>query len=266
MTNEELAQRIQNGEQDLITELWEKNQGIVNLKARTLFANYHNRCASCGVELDDIIQISFFALCDAVEAYKVNEEYKLLSYFKFPLLNHFHDLIGFRISKHDLLNRCKSLNESVGEDDDTMLIELLADPDSEEPSEVAIDNIFQSELREKLENALLKLSDNCATAIRGRYFEGETQQKIAAKMGVCYQYIQQLEVSALRKLRQERALQSFHEEVLSRWAYRGTGLTSFKNNWASSVERTVIELEKLTKRRQKVLIEFNKLAQEISNL
>ncbi len=255
MTNEELAQKIQNGEQDLITELWKKNQGVVNIRSRALFEKYRDRCISCAVEVDDIVQISFLALCDAVKAYKVDEGHKLLSYFKFPLLNHFHDLIGFRISKHDLLNRCKSLNESVGEDDDTMLIELLADPDSEEPSEVAIDNIFQSELREKLENALLKLSDNCATAIRGQYFEGETQEEIAAKIGVSRSYIGQLERQALRKLRQEHDLQLLHEEVISRLAYRGTGLTYFRENWESSVERAVIRTEEILNRKKERMSE-----------
>lgn len=85
-------------------------------------------------------------------------------------------------------------------------------------------------------------------------------------MGVSQSYIRQLEVNALRKLRQERALQSFHDEILSRWAYRGTGLTSFKENWASSVERAILKTEELINRRREALIEFEKLSQEINNL
>lgn len=177
MTNEELAVRIQNGEKDLMTQLWEQNQGIVNQKAYTLFAAYHNRCTSCGVELDDIIQICFFALCDAVEAYKADGEYKLLSYLKFPLLNHFHALIGLRSSKHNSLDQCKSLNESIGEDDDTTRLDLLADPNSEEPFEDIIDDVFQSELRKILEKSISKLPINRSIVIRGRYFEGETLKK-----------------------------------------------------------------------------------------
>ncbi len=262
MTNEELALKIQSGEQDLMTQLWEQNQGIVNQKAYKLFSLYCNRCASCGVELDDIIQICFFALRDAVQAYQPERGYKLLSYLKFPLLNHFNSLVGIR-GKRNLLDQCKSLNETSGEDNDLEYIDLLADPNSEESFEDIIDNQFQSELRETLEKSISKLPANRADVIRKRYFEGETLQEIAAKRGVNSSYIRQLEVNALRKLRQDLTLQSFHDEILSRWAYRGTGLTSFKENWESSVERAVIKMEELIDRRRKVLSRFDKLVQEI---
>ena len=38
-------------------------------------------------------------------------------------------------------------------------------------------------------------------------------------------------------LRSRRMLESFHEEIISRYAWRGTSWSSFRSNGASSVER-----------------------------
>jgi DNA-directed RNA polymerase specialized sigma subunit len=118
MTNEELAQRIQAGEHNLMAALWEQNTGIITLSALSLYNQYRERCASAGVELDDIIQISYFALCDAVQAYKPDRGYKLTSYYRYPLKNHFMALIGVRKSKRDALNQGDSLNRPITGDDD----------------------------------------------------------------------------------------------------------------------------------------------------
>jgi len=34
-------------------------------------------------------------------------------------------------------------------------------------------------------------------------------------------------------------IQLFHHEIAATWAYRGTGLTRFRETWESSVERAV---------------------------
>jgi hypothetical protein len=39
------------------------------MKSRQFYATHPNRCAAAGVELADLIQESFFALLDAVDAY-----------------------------------------------------------------------------------------------------------------------------------------------------------------------------------------------------
>ena len=76
MTNEELAILVQQGNNDLMGELWEQNTGIFYMKAYGLYTRYADRCKMAGVELDGIIQCCYFALCDAVVAFKADGEYK----------------------------------------------------------------------------------------------------------------------------------------------------------------------------------------------
>lgn len=75
-TNEELAIRIKNGEKELYTQLWENTYKLLYQKANSFYYSNTELCRSCGVELEDIQQTCYFALCDAVEAYKTDSEYK----------------------------------------------------------------------------------------------------------------------------------------------------------------------------------------------
>ena len=250
MTNEELAKRIKNGEQELISALWEQNTGLIYKFAYNLFAKYQDRCNSSGVEPDDIVQCAFFALCDAVQTYDPESGFKLVTYMRFPLLNHFRALVGLRSSKRDPLNLCGSLNEAYGEDSDLELIDLQADPNSTEPFENVIDDLFQSELRGALEKAIDKLPANRAAIIRKRYFENRTGSNVACELGVSTSYVHSIEREALRKLYHERALKLFRDEILSHMAYKGTGYRAFRESFESSVERAVIKAEELTERKR----------------
>ena len=119
MTNEELVQRIRSGEREHIATLWQQNAGIIHNKAHSLHTRYYTRCVSCGVCLEDIIQVCFFALYDAIQAYDPGSGYKFTSYMNYPLQNHFKALVGLRTAKHDPLNQCGSLDTPMGEDNDT---------------------------------------------------------------------------------------------------------------------------------------------------
>lgn len=250
MTNEELAVRIQAGEQNLMGELWEQNIGLFYLKANSLYTRLRERCDASGVEFDDLLQTCYFALCDAVQAYKADGEYNVMSYIKFPLKNHFRSLLGIRTSKRDALNESNSLDEPIGDDGDTTRLEMLTDPNSGEPYEAVVDNVFQSELRDTLEKSISKLSERRAAVVHSRYFEGKTFEEVAVEMNVSGQMIQHLERESFYKMRRDRDLQVFHDEVLSRWAYKGTGFRAFKENGISSVERAVIEAEEVTEGRR----------------
>lgn len=243
MTNEEIALRIQAGERNLIDVLWEQNTGLFMNKSYSLYTRNQHRCVLCGVEIEDIIQVCFLALLDAVRAFLPETGYKLMAYFKFPLLNHFSTLVGIRSVKRDALNYSASLNETFGEDKVKERIEALADADSMTPYEAVDDDIFRSQLHNALEHAISNLSDNRAFTIRKRYFERKTLTQIAAEMGLTHQRISQLERKAIEKLKCDRNLQAFNDEIIAHWAYKGTGLRSFMRSRISSVERVVFLIE-----------------------
>ena len=260
MTNEELAIKIQAGEQNLIAELWEQNKGLFYLHANKLYIKYRERCDSAGVEFDDIVQTGYFALCDAVQAFQADGEYKFTSYIPFHLLNHFYALLGIKWHKkkwivRDMLNQASSLDESIGDDDSNITrMDTVEDPESGKAFEAVIDDVFQSELRETFEKLISKLPEYYAATIRGRYFEGKKQGDIAAQMGVSHTAVNAYEREALRKLKKEPELQAYHDEILLRYAYKGTGFASFREHWASSVERAVIEAETRTNQRRENIL------------
>lgn len=245
--NEELAVRIQNGEQELIAQLWEQNTGIIYLKANGLYTIYRELCISSGVTLDDIVQICYFALCEAIQAFKPEGEYKLLSYLNFPLLNHFRALLGIRTSKRNPLNQCQSLNDPAGDKEgETERLDLIVDPSSEEPFETVIEDILQAKLHEAIDKAISKLPEDRAALIHERYFEGKTLGQIASEMGKKPQYVHSLLRQVFAKLRRDCALKAFQEELLSTLAYKNTGLRAFRETWTSSVERAILRIEELT--------------------
>jgi len=245
MTNEELAVKIQSGEKEHLETLWEQNRGLITIMSTRLYNSYQERCLSCGVELDDIIQCGYFALCEAIQAFKLDTGYKLMSYFKYPLLNQFHALVGLRRRKRDPLDDSGSLNTLVGENETTERIDLLVDPASGEAFDNAESDIFNSQLRDALDEAIAVLSTRRAAAIRERYFGGKSQTEIAAEWGISNTRVSAIEREAFRTLRQMKSLQSFHKEILSNFAYKGTGLTSFRR-CGSSPELTVERAERIT--------------------
>ena len=66
MTNEELALKIQNGERDLIPPLWEQVERFIYLKSENWYWQHEETCIRCGVALDDLKQVSYFAFLDAI--------------------------------------------------------------------------------------------------------------------------------------------------------------------------------------------------------
>ena len=204
MTNEELAIRIQNGELGLIGELWDQNVGVIKLHAYDLFNRYRDRCASSGVEADDIYQVCFFALTDAVKAFCKDSGYKLTTYMKYPLMTHFNALTGIRTTKRDALNYADSLDEPIGDNNiDATRLDMVADLKSEQPFR-AIENgdgeTVQCELSDIIEKFISKLSGNRAAVIRGRWIDRKSQNEVAAELGLSKQRVSQLERDELKKL------------------------------------------------------------------
>lgn len=83
MTNEELALKIQNGERNLIPTLWEQVERFIYLKSENWYWQHEETCIRCGVALDDLKQVSYFAFLDAIRYYTSADSYKFLTYLVF---------------------------------------------------------------------------------------------------------------------------------------------------------------------------------------
>lgn len=109
MSNEELAILAQQGDREATGALWEQVKQLLYQLARRFYMRYGaDCCAQRGVTMADLEQEAFFALLDAVEAYKPNGEYQFTTYLTKASKNRFRACMGLR--KHNPLDRADSLS------------------------------------------------------------------------------------------------------------------------------------------------------------
>lgn len=247
MTNEEYALKIQQGNTDLYNELWENIKGLILVYANKFIITHNEKCIANGVTYEDLTQSGFIALTNAVKDYNPNKDYLLSSYLTFHLKTVYNELLGRRTSKRDVLEICTTLNIPAGDENDTELINTVADDTN--PYEALEERIFQSELSDALHRSIDTLPDNLKAVINARYFDKLTYAQIEKRQGLTIGGIRHLECKALKKLKcgeNGKCLKSFADEIMAR-AFRSSGLKAFKNMQASSVELTAEYLEYLLK-------------------
>ena len=248
-SNEEMAVRIQQGETALYAQLWEQTKRLWIMLSMRLYRACKEQCAASGVEPDDVQQICFLALCDAVQAYDAAKGQSLTSYFKYPLQKHFRELLHTRTSKRDPLNGCSSLDEPLNADetDSIAVVDALSDDTAAQAFEDAEDRAFQTQLHDALEAAKEKsLDDTQRAIIDAMYFDGRTMSDVARESDIPPSKVRTEHMNGLRNMRvQNPRLQDFAEHYITNHAYNWTGLHSFRNNQGSSPE---ILLERLLQR------------------
>lgn len=251
MTNEELAIQYQNaGEKEragILNELWERNSGILSLYSIRFYNANKAACERAGQELDDLMQIAFFALRDAVEAFNIESGYKLTTFLRYPLQNQFNEALGRQTSKKRPLNFCASLDSPIGEEEDSSTLgDFQEDKYAFAMFEQADEAIFNIQLRKALDSSLSTIPERESRVIQSIYFNNATRSEIADDMGCVLSNVCAIERHGLRHLRQHKSLihlKPFHDEIIEHNAWHGTGFSSWKNTGASSVERTTEKAE-----------------------
>lgn len=243
MTNEELCAHIAQGNDECMLTLWEQTDKLFYFFARRLYASHRERAAACGIELDDCLQVCWFAFLEAVEAYnrKPKQEVKFTSFAGFHVKRHVYALLGLRSSKREPLNGAASLDATVvSENGDYALADMLADEITGEPFE----DIEHSELSEQLLERVDELSEKQREVIRRHYWDNMSLTKIAAKLGISPSRSSDLHRAALRKLRQDQRIRQICREFYENADFtKHTGFRFFKETGMSSVEWELLKLE-----------------------
>lgn len=211
MTNEQLAARIKQGDNDnLIPVLWGNVQKLMYLKSDKAYEAYAECCKRHGVELWDIRQSSYMAFLQALKGYDSTKGYKFTAYLSYPFMNIIAELLGRRGSgKNNLLDECESFEKVIGgADDDLLLIDTIKDENAIDVQEL-LDIQSDGDLIRREVEKLLPLQ---RTVIKMHYFEGIPFSEIAEKHAVSYSYILQVRNQAFRMLRNSRDMcRLFHE-------------------------------------------------------
>lgn len=209
-TQEEMCVLIQSGErQDLIPALWESVANFYTKKAYRYYNSHRERCAACGVELEDIQQQAYFAFLKSIDEYKPEAGLRFLAYIKLPFLTAMQELLCYRSGRSDTLNICDSLDRELDTGDGdggSTLHDLIADEHSIE----FIQQLDADSVAEMVRAEVRKLPDRERQVIEGSYFAGLTLGEIGQQLGICQQRAAQIKNAALRRLARSRNLVELH--------------------------------------------------------
>lgn len=255
MTNEKIAALIgEGGNDELLPLLWEKMRRYYRMAATKYAAGHAERCARCGVTYEDIMQESYFAMLDAVQAYNSRppEQSAMLfiSFCGFPFRNHAAALIGMRTRtayNEPLNNAAFSLDEPIRSDEgdgENSRMELVPDETAEEPFR----NVEQADYcRAVRESVQAELSDKPRSldVIERVYYEGETLVSVSTAIGVSVERVRQIKRDTLRQLCRCSRLRELYDAA----PYRRVSVRQFRQQ-GSAVEQAAENRERLCRRMQ----------------
>ena len=248
MSNEELVAEIQTGE-DRMGELWEQVDGLVKWKAKQVIAAL---CGRCGVDFDDLYQSGYPALVAAVESYEP-ERGSFSTWFLYHLKNAFSEATGYRTKsgRNKPLNNSISLDTPLSDDSDSdTMMEVVADPNGQRPTQSVEEAIFHQQLRDALEASLSAIPEQSAEILRLRYYHGLTLAEVGDIRGTSLERIRQMESKALRQIRKPSIachLRPFYDFDF----YCGTGLGAYQHTGMSVQERYLMIEEERREREER---------------
>ena len=203
MANEELVILYQSGDSKALEILIEQNIGIVK-KIANKFYNFN-----CSIEFEDMIQEGIIGLMIAAKRYDFNNPRKanFIVYAVYWIYKRIYSIIigetKNQRKNNEFYNKCTSLNVSIGEEEDTELIELVKDIDYS--FENVEERIYNQQLRIELEeimNKYITLKEQEILKFRyGWNTKILTLKEIGEILNIKGERVRQIENRGLRKLR-----------------------------------------------------------------
>ena len=197
MSNEELAQRIQQGERDLILQLWAQVRRYAHDRA---YKWYRATGGRGGVTLDDLEQESIVALLEALEGWD-EKAGKFLTWYDLRLKAAFTAATAQRTQRDrkDPFQDCLSLDAPLTdrEGDPFTLEDTIPDQRAEEDLETVEEREKQAAIRRVLDS----LQTEQRQVILLRYFYGLTREQTAQRLHLTRTRAAAIEAKALRLLR-----------------------------------------------------------------
>ena len=240
MTNEEMAKAAQAGSRTALTELWGAVRPLLLSLAWKFYTRQgKERCSSHGVTLEDLQQETFFALYDAVQAYKPEKGYQLTTYLHYATENRFKACMGIQ-GKLDALNHADRLERPIpGDEEGREQGDVIPDEKAEAALFAVDDRQEQEHFHNVLEQALGELSVVQGAVLRHRFTRKHTRKETAEALHITAEAVRREEARALQLLRGKPVVLCLREEVLETAAYHGTGWFSWYFEQGSVEERLV---------------------------
>ncbi|MDP4174172.1 MAG: sigma-70 family RNA polymerase sigma factor [Bacteroidota bacterium] len=144
-------------------------------------------------ESDDLFQVASYGLIKAYKSYDSNKKILFTTYLSTIIVNE----LNMYVRKQKKHNNVSSMDGSISTDaDGNELITMETISDDIDYSEVALTNIYNSELMD----AIASLSEREQIIIKGMFFNDITQKQLGEKLNISQTYISRLIPKILDKL------------------------------------------------------------------
>jgi len=177
LSDEELMQRLRDGEQDIMDFLMNKYKNLVRKKAQSLFI--------LGADADDLIQEGMIGLFKAVRDYDSGRDASFYTFADLCIVRQMYTAVqASRRKKHMPLNTYISLHgvnfaDGMEETSQTEFINLLNDMTQKNPEEMLIDKENTISLEQKIDATLSSFERQ----VLELYLTGMNYQQIARVLG-----------------------------------------------------------------------------------
>lgn len=282
MSNEELVERIKQGENSLMSDLYMNCRRFIIAIIKHIGIEQAEDC-------EDAMQDAYFGLYEAVKGFDESKGYKFLTYAKYHIQTAIQrgklkssDLPEYVYSqRRQILRKRSELMQSLGRYPTQAELALkmnmnvktvnyilnVAKPiksiyESVEGTDELIvsDTIpdnridFENEIATADERACVRavveeLPEAEKKVIKLSYFEGLPYSVIAQQIDKSVERVRQLKQRGLRQLRHPRMSKRLLDEDIDRRTlfYSHRGVSVFNTTWTSSTEQTVLQREYLKK-------------------
>lgn len=283
MSNEELVERIKQGENSLMSDLY------MNCR-RFIIAIIKHIGIEQAEDYEDAMQDAYFGLYEAVKGFDESKGYKFLTYAKYHIQTAIQrgklkcsDLPEYVYSqRRQILRKRSELMQSLGRYPTQTELALKMDMDVKTVNYILnvakpIKSIYESvkgvdnltvgdtipDNRIDFENTIAAADERaCVRAvveelpeaekeiIKLSYFEGLPYSVIAQQIDKSVERVRQLKQRGLRQLRHPRISKRLLDEDIDRRTsfYNHRGVSKFNTTWTSSTEQTVLQREYFRKR------------------
>lgn len=248
VSNEELAIRIAAGETELILQLWHQVEWLIKLLA----CRYINADSLNGIvryELDDLMQEAYFAMLEAVNYYKPEKEYPFTTCLGICLKSAFANVAGRRLPRQrsDGIKYSDSIDAPLNDESDESFADVL--PSGENIEDAVLEEIYQQELHNALEQSLHTLSERQEDILRSIFYSNVPTADIAKKFDCTEQNIYREKQNALNQLYSERTENGLEDyiEIHTNY-YMKSNVKEFQNGGMSVVEKIVLKRERLAEK------------------
>ncbi len=196
-TNEELARRIQQGERDLILQLWEQVRRYAHDRAYKWFRATNGRG---GQTVQDLEQEAFLALLEALEGWD-EDAGPFLTWYSLRLKAAFTAATAQRTQRDrkDPLQDCLSLDAPLTDREGNPF--TLEDTIPDQRAEDDLNAVEERDRQEAIRRVLDSLQAEQRRVILLRYYHDMTREQTAQRLHLTRSRAATIEAKALRLLR-----------------------------------------------------------------